>query len=186
VRRIFIFALESPRTAAMIDDFRSSVAEVAPETVWSVDSESADHVIMLLSKGCVDPGTASAALLEQAVSSVDASNKLLPSIQNTLNFIFIEASSDGNIDEAWDFDEFYALHTREPSIATRAISAHEALKFREKTHMRDSLRRHTVNRYEHDAMILEILRRVRGAVPVRGPSRRKSILQFNHRQSFGH
>ena len=136
-RRIFVFTLDSLETTAMIDDFKSSVEDIAPATVWAEDIAGATHAVMLLVAGSVKPGTASAVLLEEAAE--------IATTNSFIHFLYVT----GN----WDFDEFYDLHTRAPTIATRGVASHECMQFRP----RDP----PPLRYEHDALILEMLRRMR-------------------------
>ena len=140
LRRVYFIASHSPRTDAVIDACKTSLTAILEETIWAADIRRANNVLMVLTKGCVDPGTLSATLLEEAAG-----------LGKTITFVFLSPDDD-DAGEAWDFSEFYALHTKAPSLATRTVAAHEALKFRAVTP--------EAMRYEHDAMCLEILRRM--------------------------
>ena len=109
-------------------------------TQWSSTIAGSTHVVVILSKGCVDAGAPSTAQLEEAVQQT-----------KSINFVFIEPN-ESNSDEAWDFGAFYALHTSSPSTATRAVSDAEALKYREVSP--------PSKRYEHDALMVELLARM--------------------------
>lgn len=141
-RRICIFALQSPYMKSVMDECKDSINASACQTIWTDDVSSANHVLMVLSKGSVDAGTRSAQLLEEAVL-----------LDKTLTFLYVNSTEAS--DEAWDFGAFYALHELRPSVATAAVSVHEALKYRETTP--------ASIRYEHDAMTLEVLKRMRVA-----------------------
>ena len=157
-RHIFIFARESAYTAKVIQECKDSIDKFTNmNTTWTEDIGSAEHVLMLLTKGCVDAGAPSTALLEEAAKA----NK-------TVTFLYVTSQQD----EAWDFDEFYALHNDEftHSDATDTVAAHEALKYRDADP--ESVR------YEHDAMIFEILKRMRVTGDVN--KRRKSMVAWSH------
>ena len=136
-RQIFIFALETDYTVAVMDECKASIDAATMSTIWVDDIDHANHILMLLSKGCVDAGTQSAELLEKAAT-----------LDKSITFLYVTRKED----EAWDFGEFYALHEREQSVATDSVSAHEALKYRDKAS--------EAMHYEHDAMILELLKRM--------------------------
>jgi hypothetical protein len=135
-RRIYIFAKESDYTTTVINECKDSITQFAFKTVWADDIGSANHVLMILSKGCVDEGTPSTALLLEAA---DASK--------TITFLYV--TKESSKEDGWDFD----AHVDKSKSATKIVNAHEALKYRAATPEE--------NRYEHDAMILEILRRQR-------------------------
>ena len=137
-RDIFIFARESEYTAQVVQECKASIDKFAPNTRWVDDLSSAEHVVMLLSRGSVDAGTRSAQLLEQATD-----------LGKTVTFLYVTSIKD----EEWDFNEFYDLHGRLQSKATDTVCAHEALKYRDMATEEMC--------YEHDAMILEILKRMR-------------------------
>ena len=148
-RRIFVFG--QSKDIAMINEFKASVEDAAPRTVWSESVASATHAVMLLSKGSVNAGTPSAALLEEAAQVAKKSTGFI-------HFLYI--------DESWSFDEFYELHASEPSAATRGVASHECMKFR--------ARNPQLMRYEHDALIFEMLGRMRMASGILTPPRRAS------------
>ena len=141
-RSICIFARQSDYTTAVIDECMKSILKFAPCTDTDCPLSSANHVLMVLSKGCVDAGTSSAALLEEAADA-----------GKTITFLYITSKKE----EMWDFGEFYALHARAQSKATEIVSSHEALKYRDAAP--------ETMHYEHDAMILEILKRMRVSAP---------------------
>ena len=143
-RCICIFALESKHTIAVMDECKASIDKFAPRTKWvdTAEMSSANHVLMVLSRGCVDADTRSAALLEEAVDA-----------GKTITFLYLNS----NEEEEWNFGAFYDLHAKMPSKATEAVCAHEALKYRDSNPARIH--------YEHDAMILEILKRMRASDP---------------------
>jgi hypothetical protein len=129
-------------TTSVMVEWKKTMSEFAPMTEWTDGVRSANHVVMLLTRGCVDNGTRSAALLEEAASA-----------RKTIHFLYIEGG-DSFGDESLDFGVFYSLHKESPSPATRSVASHEALKYRAATPQ--------AIRYEHDAMVLEMLQRMRG------------------------
>jgi len=139
-RRIYFIALHSDLTDAVIEECQASIEAVAETTIWTTDILSANHVLVVLTKGSVDSGTLSAKLLEQAVIA-----------EKNMHYMYIDKEM-ATPSEAWDFNGFYALHKEAPSLATRSVAAHEALKYRPSQTLR----------YEHDAMCLQILTRMRG------------------------
>jgi hypothetical protein len=123
----------------------ATVARLAPVVRWSDDgvSDTVTHVIVLLSKGVLDQGSASIELLKDATrSGLD------------IAFLYIEPGPDvgpdgGSGGDAWDFGEMYQL----PESDVKAVIAgHEALKWRDAD---------GALAYEHDALILEVLKRMR-------------------------
>ena len=148
-RCICIFAKESDYTTKVIDECKASIEKFAPKTDWTDDiGSSANHVLMILSKGCVDEGTRSKELLEKAAARSSSSSRSSPSIA------FIYITKESSKEEGWDFDEFYPLHSSDPSLATETVAAAEALKFREKGSGDFS------TEYEHNALVLELLGRM--------------------------
>ena len=140
-RRIAFVAVQTPRGDAIIEDCKRTISTIAGSmTQWSSTIAGSTHVVVILSKGCVDAGAPSTAQLEEAVQQT-----------KSINFVFIEPN-ESNSDEAWNFGAFYALHTSSPSTATRAVSDAEALKYREVSP--------PSKRYEHDALMVELLARM--------------------------
>ena len=140
-RRIYFIAKKSAPTDAAIHECKESISAILRNTLWAEDIHGANNVLMFLTKGCVNPDTQSAALLEAAARQGKA-----------ITFIYLSPDDDDDTGEAWDFSDFYALHNKAPSLATRTVAVHEALKFRAATP--------EAMRYEHNAMCLEILRRM--------------------------
>ena len=139
-RRIYVIARQSQYTRFLIQECMDSINAVAPHTFWTDDIQSANHVLILLTQGTTDAGTRTAKLIEEAVFA-----------EKTTTFLYV--TSDEVPDETWNFGDFYDTHQREPSAATSALSVHEALKYRQAT---------PATIHEHDAMIFEVLRRMRG------------------------
>ena len=137
-RRIYIFAKEADYTATVINECKASMKQCAPKTVWTDDIGSANHVLMILSKGCVDEGTASTALLLEAADA-----------RKTITFLYV--TKESSEEEGWDF----APHADKSKSATKIFKNHEALKYRDATPVE--------NRYEHDALMIELLKRMRVA-----------------------
>ena len=141
-RKVFICAFETEYTLGAMRQCKASIDVFAPGTVWVDDISSASHALVILSKGCVNAGTRSEARIAEGVG-----------LGKKLTFLYVAASKES---ESWDFGDFYALHNKAPSIATGAVGTHEALKYRDAGP--------AGIRYEHDAMILEILQRMRVVV----------------------
>ena len=139
-RRICFIVLPTAHTNEIAEECKASISCLSKSTTWTDTIEDATHVLMLLSRGCVDVDTASAAALAES----SAAKKII-------NFLYIEPNGN-NADEAWDFGAFYELHKMAPSLATRSVAAHEALKYRYATPRS--------KQYEHDALILELLARM--------------------------
>ena len=138
-RRLVFVGAESERARAVEAQLVESIARVAPATTWcprGEGSQSATHMIALLSSSILDREAPALAALEDAVTSGIG-----------VVFLYVEPV-DGDA-EAWDFGAFYKLPE---SSVTTLIAGHEALKWRAPG---------GALAYEHDALILELLKRMR-------------------------
>lgn len=141
-------ALNDSIAAELQVSFESAAPATAwcSDITWCSDAITADttHAVVLLTRGSVDEGSRCTSLIE-AAAACDV----------PLSFIYLKwdaqlRSRGENIACAWDFDQ---LQARTPTSATRAVQASEALAYR---HAANG----GVGRYEHDAMVMELIARM--------------------------
>ena len=139
-----------PRATAIAKDLRASLEERTTALRWwefKLGGEAPTHVLLLLTRGVLEEGSASLAAITKAV---ELRIPLVP--------VYLEEERrDGRIlesekSEAWDFS-FLHGGDADASDVIATIAAIEALKYRAKEG--GSLD------YEHHALVLELLRRMR-------------------------
>ena len=135
-RRVVVVCTASPRARAVQRELAASLSAVAPNLEWCVDGRGATHAIVLLSNGLLDESCACAALLNDVVAATCRSV-----------FLYLDPDAEGE-EEGWDFSA-----TLPESDASAAIARHEALRWRGAMP--------ELMRYEHDALVLELLKRMK-------------------------
>ena len=152
-RHIHLVASASRRSMQIEAELRSTMLGLCPRLSWSWTHansaeqkgqlETASHVLVLLdrvSNGVLKPGSLSRAELERAVAKEELDGNIV--------FLYLEPTAGQA--GGWDFGAFYKLP---PSDLKASIAAQEGLKYR--------FRSPISMRYEHDALAVEILGRMR-------------------------
>ena len=138
-RRLVFVGAESECARAVEAELVQSIARIAPATTWRPRGEvglSATHVVALLSRGVLNRGSPSLEALEDAAES-------------GIDVVLMYVEPKEGEPEGWDFGAFYKLPE---SKVNAMIAGHEALKWRAPG---------GVLAYEHDALILQLLKRMR-------------------------
>ena len=149
IRRVCLIHSDAPCATRIAREVIASLSDVSPRLTWTSEVAgnvyasssargAATHALVLLSKNVLDAGSASLALISEATA-----------LGLSTVYLYIEPGAEGE-GEGWDFGAFYQ---RPPSDIKAAIARNEALKFRFATP--------ATLRYEHDALMLELLRRMR-------------------------
>merc|ERR550514_1964097 len=145
VRTVQFISADSERALAIGAELQTTLAALSPSLTWwqPGGGGAASHVLGVFSSLTFAEGSESAAALAGAVEEHKSSN---------IVYLYLEPPGE----ESWDFGAFYGQkegYKTSPAVRS-SVSEHECLKYR----MRDE---QPLLKYEHDAMALEILRRMR-------------------------
>ena len=135
-RRVRILG-EAAVQNTLVADLESGLTRLSPTTEISADDGSASHIIVLLTGGTLDEGTPCAAEVARVV------------VQQERPVLYVYSTAHG-----WDFGAFYA---RPDGPVKAAIGSHEAQVFR------PAEAGTADGGYEFEAMVLELLRKMRPA-----------------------
>ena len=153
-RHVFAVNANNDRADEIMHDLHVTLSRIASETRFRFDDvdDTTTHVLVLLSSGLLDQGSASHASLERVETMKRRSSQLI------VVYVYV----DGDASDAWDFA---ALNLKAPTNVTKSIASNEALKYRSSRGGSAS----TVGSalvpidYEHTALALELLKRMRVA-----------------------